>query len=82
MVPGGLAGRLVASDRVSAVSKMEIWVREGKDSAPQRPGGIGREGAGVLGAGHHAPAAPQLRLPSAPSRVLRGLEEPLHAGAE
>lgn len=38
MVPGGLAGRLVASDRVSAVSKMEIRVRGGEGQRSTKAG--------------------------------------------
>ena len=71
MVLGGLARRLVASDKVSAVSKMEIWGGGGegqcfwqREQHGQRPGG-GREGAGILGAGARrsgcASAPPSLR---------------------
>lgn len=47
MVPRGLARRLVASDNVSAISKMEIWGRGEGLCFWQRPGG-GKEAAGAF----------------------------------
>lgn len=65
MVPRGLARRLVASDNVSAISKMEIWGEEGRTvllaKARRWQGGCWH-----LGGGDDARDAPQLRLPSPP----------------
>lgn len=63
MVPGGLAGRLVASDRVSAVSKMEIWVRGGEGQRSAKAGRWGRGCWRLAGGGRSgcASAPPSLR---------------------
>lgn len=66
MVPRGLARRLVASDNVSAISKMEIWGRGEGLCFWQRPGG-GKEAAGALGRGRRsgcASAPPALPSPA------------------